>query len=848
MNKSAKRITALALGALMVTPMLVSCTEKQNLDPNTRPLVLSTDALDGNFNPYFYTAAPDGNIVSMTQIGLMTADENGKPVCGEDQPTVALDYKTTMIAADGKTPTDRAKDAAYTDYEFIIKNGIKFSDGVALTIEDVLFNLYVYLDPQYMGSSTIYSTDIVGLQAYRYQNIDAETQGSSAFETLYQTEADNRLLALQMHCQDETNNPSTPDLEEDFAKAKQLFKEELESDWTNSQGQLEDYEENYSFTEDWQVFFYNAGLVKTITNSATKLPIRDAETNKYVTNLNSLDEDGDGVYEYNPTEPINELMARELTSEKISAYATANNCSEEIAKNEIAKKTAIDYIYNGKTASKKTFFEVLVYWMTRYNLWDEFYAQAKAAYKDLGDDIDTISGITTDTTTTDFNGKDLGAEHSTLKIRIYKVDPKAIWNFSFAVAPMHYYSNAEAIEKGNHGVLFNDYDFFNDVLKDSNKNGLPVGAGVYMASTEKGGEANRDTFKVNEWVYFKANPYFETVGKELHNANIKYLRYKIVNSNDLITALENGEIDYGQPSASADNVSRVNNIKSLFSITYETNGYGYVGVNPKHVPDINVRRAIMKAMDISSVIDTYYAGGLAEAIYRPMSTTSWAYPKGVKEHESIAFTTDKEDIKALVRDAGWTWSDSDEKFYKDGKPLKLRFTIAGDSTDHPAFTMFNQAANFLNDCGFDITVGKDVQALSKLASGELAVWAAAWTSTIDPDMYQVYHIDSTATSTNNWGYDVIKKDKEGTYATELGIITELSDLIDQGRETLDETARKGIYEQALNKVMELAVEFPTYQRCDLIALNKNVINLGTVNQDPTVNSGVIDRIWEVNYR
>ena len=36
-----------------------------------------------------------------------------------------------------------------TEYEFLIKKDIKFSDGTTLTIKDVLFNMYVYLDPAY---------------------------------------------------------------------------------------------------------------------------------------------------------------------------------------------------------------------------------------------------------------------------------------------------------------------------------------------------------------------------------------------------------------------------------------------------------------------------------------------------------------------------------------------------------------------------------------------------------------------------------------------------------------------------------------------------------------------------
>ena len=127
--------------------------------------------------------------------------------------------------------------------------------------------------------------------------------------------------------------------------------------------------------------------------------------------------------------------------------------------------------------------------------------------------------------------------------------------------------------------------------------------------------------------------------------------------------------------------------------------------------------------------------------------------------------------------------------------------------------MFTKAANILNKNGFDITVTTDIGALQKLATGNLQVWAAAWSSGVDPDMYQVWHKDSTATSVKNWGYDVILNDTTGTYDYEKEIIAGtatnplcLSYLIEKGRSTTNEDERTGFYVQAYEYVMKLAVE------------------------------------------
>ena len=134
----------------------------------------------------------------------------------------------------------------------------------------------------------------------------------------------------------------------------------------------------------------------------------------------------------------------------------------------------------------------------------------------------------------------------------------------------------------------------------------------------------------------------------------------------------------------------------------------------------------------------------------------------------------------------------------------------------------------LNKAGFSINVTTDANALKKLSEGSLTVWAAAWGSTIDPDMYQVYHKDSTAGSTTNWGYDAIKQNSGGKYDRELDIVEELSTIIDEARKTNDTTKRAILYADALTLVMQLAVELPTYQRDDLFAYNVLKIDQSTL--------------------
>ena len=441
---------------------------------------------------------------------------------------------------------------------------------------------------------------------------------------------------------------------------------------------------------------------------------------------------------------------------------------------------------------------------------------------------------------------------------------------------MYYYSEQKYIEKfdfeSNFGVEYSSQTFMDKVIKNENKIGVPVGAGPYVAcnsshSTEnvRGGD-----FLNNNVVYFVRNEYYIGGVPE-----IKYLHFQVIPSNGLLNALYNNEVDYVQPNSSPKTIEELNGKKDLGieNKSIETSGYGYIGINAGFVPDIKVRQAIMHSIDTSMTVNYY--GNTASAIYRSMSLTSWAYPDGATAYYPYIggpvpanldvvnpdyadycrelnkstgdfFTKEEQQefIIRLVEDSGYDVG-GDGVYTNGTTKLKYTFTIAGSETDHPAFNAFFKASEFLNEINFDIIVATDAQALSKLASGGLAVWAAAWSSTIDPDMYQVYHKDSTASSTLNWGYKQILQNTGGKYNEELALVEELSELIEAGRETEDQDTRAIIYSQALDIVMQLAIELPTYQRDDLFAYNINKIDSSSLNSDLSPYSGLLSDIHTV---
>jgi hypothetical protein len=95
--------------------------------------------------------------------------------------------------------------------------------------------------------------------------------------------------------------------------------------------------------------------------------------------------------------------------------------------------------------------------------------------------VKNISGIKLDTVKCED-----GVDRERVTVVLNGVDPKAIWNFTFYVAPMHYYSTDALVKKfdgvENFGVEFSNTEF-QDQLK---KKVVPLGAGPYVAADDQG--------------------------------------------------------------------------------------------------------------------------------------------------------------------------------------------------------------------------------------------------------------------------------------------------------------------------------------------------------------------------
>ena len=413
----------------------------------------------------------------------------------------------------------------------------------------------------------------------------------------------------------------------------------------------------------------------------------------------------------------------------------------------------------------------------------------------------------------------------------------ALTQFQAEICPLHYYGDESLFDYENNMFGFNKGDLSSVRAKTT----APMGAGPYKFIKYE-----------NKIAYFEANENYYK-GAPI----IKYMQIKETSESDKVPGVVQGTIDISSPSMSKAVLEQIKGYNSNGEIIGDTvgtylvdyNGYGYIGINSETVKvgedngseeSKNLRKAIATVLSVyrDVVIDSYY-GDAAAVINYPISNTSWAAPQKSDADYAVAFSKDvngndiytdgmSEDEKyaaalnaalGYFEAAGYTVTDGKLTAAPEGAKLAYELMIWGGGIgDHPSFGVATAASEALASIGFtltinDLTDGSVMWAATEGGTAEL--WCAAWSATLDPDMYQVYH--SKGGSAYNYSiYD-----------------EELDKLVEEGRNSTDQIYRKAVYKEALDFVVDFAVEVPVYQRQEATFISTARINEETIPKDLT---------------
>ena len=200
-----------------------------------KTLNIGVGELQGQYVQLYATADGDKVVNKLTQVNLLTLDRSGNILYHSGNLEKAV-YNGTEYAYHGIADIDVEydKESDITTYTIKLRKGLAFSDGTPLTADDLVFNYYVRLEPDYAGEGKLRQYNIVGLQNYYYNNSMAEDQNVTAKEVDAELESPGEAVS---------------------AYIRNLILETLQAEAKQSEALWKTYQ-SYGYGNSAQEFFY----------------------------------------------------------------------------------------------------------------------------------------------------------------------------------------------------------------------------------------------------------------------------------------------------------------------------------------------------------------------------------------------------------------------------------------------------------------------------------------------------------------------------------------------------------------------------------------------------------------
>jgi len=801
-EEATKEPTEVVVEATEEPTEVVEATE----EPVDTPLIVAYSPFSQKFSPFFSDTGYDADVAGLTQIGLLTTDRVGGIVHNAIEGET-VEYNGTPYLYTGPANTSVEYDEATdtTKYSAQLRDDIKFSDGTPVTADDIIFTYYTYLDPTYVGSTTLGSYDIIGLKDYQTQTTSDVFDKYAAF-------------------------------------ADEIFAAGVDHEWTEADAWTMEQQEDFwmRLEEEWKTDVQ--GIIDYV----------------YANYLDAYAEDYIG---FTPEEVAENEGLKVAFGMALWGFGDMV-CQDEVAEGEdpVAVEDCVgDVLFVAPTGASwdlvETFPTLEDYYLETYTAYEgdpvEYAGVESAVGADVlgtanskfigywgpldegmgGEGVPNIAGI-------------VKVDDYTVEVTVNGYSAPAVYSIlGISVTPLHYYGDADKYDYENNMFGFD----FGDLSKQESLTATPLGAGAYKFVKYD-----------NKVVYFEANEmYYRGAPK------IKEVQFKETASAEVPSAVQTGTADAGEMTYSGERYAEVKSYNAngemtgdiITSSLVDNLGYGYVGINastvnvagdPASDASKNLRRGLATVLAVHRdlAIDSYYGEG-ASVINYPISNTSWAAPQPTDEGYQIAFSVDVNgdpiytpemtaeekyaaaEMAALgfFEAAGFTVEDGKLTAAPDGAKLSYEIIVPADGVgDHPAFAILTNAQASLEKIGMELKINDPADSnilWDALDAATQELWTAAWQTTIDPDMYQVYHSSSIvgAGGSESNHYHITDAD--------------LDQLIVDARLSDDQNYRKAIYKQALDLIIDWAVEIPTYQRLNVIIFSTERINIDTITPDIT---------------
>ena len=784
--KKLSRLLAVVLALVLVAVTFAACKPATNgpsdNNPTAKPydgpdtLVVGYSRFSGKFSPFFATTAYDQDVAGMTAVGLISTDREGnvvyKGIEGEKRTFNGTEYTYTGLS----DVTETINDDGTVDYNIKLRQGVKFSDGKELTVDDVLFSIYVYCDPAYTGSTTFSTLPIVGMEEYRANMsplstviAEAGRDGTSDLFTAEQRDAywaafDKALVDLGQDITDyvmanyTSYAPAYFGMEEDALKDDEKLYvafgmtmwgfggKEDDGSFTTSDGKTFDLVNTFPTVQDYAAALYDAYGDDPITLE------KEAANDSVAAFIEK--ELGDKADELSKAVQVGE------SAPNISGIVKVNDYEFNVKMSEF---DAVAIYQLGVTVSPLHYYGDA----SKLDVANNSFGFTKG-------DLSSVKAITSNP---------MGA------------GPYTFESYANGVVT---FKRSENYYLGTPKITYIKFQETDDADK------VPgVTSGLFDVTDPSFNDTAVGAIK-------KANSNGEITGNIITTNTVDNLGYGYIGANATTVKVGN-EAD----SAASKNLRKA--FATLFAVNRDKSIQSYYGE----------RAAIIQ----------YPISNTSWAAPKPNDEGyELAYSKDVDGNQIYTATMSLDDKIAAAKTAaigylkaaGYTWDEASGKFTAapEGAKLTYEVIVPGDGKgDHPAYGILSDTKEQLKSIGLDLEINDPTDSnilWDALDAGTQEFWTAAWGAAVDPDMYQVYH------SSNVVGLE--GSSESNHYRIQDA---QLDDLIMKARKSADHAYRKGVYKQCLDIIMDWGVEIPTYQRQNAIIFSTERINLDTLTPDIT---------------
>ncbi len=789
--RSIHRLCAAMLAVFMLSALLCSCAnignfgkdnggsqnmqENAGIDPldlvstKTAPapvipdysgkntLKVAVDSTVGTVSPFFVESDAEITAADLSHVKLLDTERGGRVVTrGIDGQS--FEYNGTAYTYFGISNVTVTKNADGTAaYDIALREDVFFSDGTNLTADDVIFCMYVLLDPSYSGYSSLSGLPIKGLDSYRmgmstlsdiiYQAKDGGA-GSSFSSSDAQAYSERLKQASETYISDVLryvkDNCATSDMLSAHA-----------GKWGTSVSENENLTPAYAMV----LFGY-------------------AEWEK----------DADGEY----------------TGALVTADGTNYDCVGRFPdKGELFSAIMSQYRTPGELAASSS--DVADFDRSLRDAFADSYEYYFEVMHRSGSSASSVSGI-----------KKTGMYG--IRVELERYDASDIYGFCFYVAPLHVYGSRDEYKytedrfgfgKGDirqiktigstvcsgayiyKGARTGAYRFERNALYYL---GCPYVSYVELLPDAAGADAAGD---ISEGKYDITTAELDgRLISSVKNLNSTgSLEGDIVSLTKLSTGvygyigLNASELRIGQDASSEQSRALRRALGILLSYHKNASVYSYYGERAELV-DLPLD---IGSYVIDESVDMYSTDSLGESIYRD----------GMSETEKKAAAT--EAARGYLVLAGYVFDAETKKITgaAEGAPLELEFLLCGGGDyDSPAFDAVKNTADLLSGMGITLSitdVGSPEAMTERLREGKVQLWAFSRALEAETDLYSGYY------SKNSPAY------AEGTAENLFSVSDRALDaLLEQGKSTVDERERAQIYARCFELLGEWGAEVPMY--------------------------------------